>query len=203
MNYSFIDYENLTTKKLLDLEFNESDIVYIFYTNINTLIDMDALEHITHNEAVIKFYHVENGIKDALDFQLSTMLGYLIGINGEANSNNTYTIYSEDKGYDKVVNFWKTRYNINISREYKHRRKLIEKMSSKKDSALDDTLYISLEDLESYNLKDYAYSIAEICNRCVTKEQIHNEIEFICRNSKESAYLYNQIKPLLIERGYA
>lgn len=215
MKFSFIDYENLKGNVINTLSFNTDETVYIFYTNSDTKIDMDVIAHITRYTYNVKFYHVENGMKDALDFQLSTFLGYIIGKNKDTNKDNEYVIYSADKGFDKVVNFWKTRYNINIYRKFKHNEenntedKQIFEINPLKEQYTKEIerkqvvkQHITEKDIMSLNLGNYTYDIIKICNKTRTKEQIHNKIAYLVKDSGYASYLYKQIKPILVEKGY-
>ena len=195
MKYSFIDYENLKGKRLKSLNFNENDIIYLFYTNSDTKIDMDILEHMTNNSSMIKFYHVKNGAKNALDFQMSTFIGYIIG--KHKNEKNEYYIYSEDRGFDYLIGFWKDRYKINISRVYETTNMEPEDFDSFAVST------ITREELINSGI-DYCYidKILYICSMHTSKNNIHNEIERLCLNSKIASRMYRQIKPLLISHNY-
>ena len=48
---------------------------------------------------------------NALDFQLSSYFGYLIG----TNVDNSFIIYSNDTGFDPLIDFWSA-YGINVKR---------------------------------------------------------------------------------------
>ena len=48
---------------------------------------------------------------NALDFQLSSYFGYLIG----TNVDNSFIIYSNDTGFDPVIDFWTVK-GINVKR---------------------------------------------------------------------------------------
>lgn len=99
-----IDSENVgsTWTSLLT---NEKVELYIFVTANAKSLNYTLLKEITENKNrnSYKVIECETG-KNSLDFYISSYLGYLIG----KNNNSDYTIVSQDKGYDNVIEFWKT-----------------------------------------------------------------------------------------------
>lgn len=99
-----IDFENVSSEGLSGITYlSEEDQVIIFYSNNSNRISMKM--HILVGKSVcrIDYFEVLVGGKNALDHQLSTWLGYLIGT-GAAERN--YYIVSRDMGYKHVANFW-------------------------------------------------------------------------------------------------
>lgn len=99
-----IDFENVASEGLSGITYlSEDDQVIIFYSNNSNRISMKM--HILIGKSVCKldYFEVLVGGKNALDHQLSTWLGYLIGT-GAAERN--YYIVSRDMGYKHVANFW-------------------------------------------------------------------------------------------------
>ncbi|WP_339101976.1 PIN domain-containing protein [Candidatus Enterococcus clewellii] len=113
MHY-LIDYENISERHLTKLqEITSKDYITIFYTR-DAKISLDALASIGTSNIV--FFKVVAG-KNALDFQLSSYLGYLIAKN-ENEKQQKYIIVSEDHGFDCLINFWKKRdVKITINRK--------------------------------------------------------------------------------------
>lgn len=102
--YYFIDYENVHKtgfKGLLNLSSNDN--VIIFYSGNADKITFNLHKEIVDSKADITYFEVKAGGKNALDFQLSTYLGYLIG-----NKKKTRCyIVSNDRGFEFVRDFWK------------------------------------------------------------------------------------------------
>ena len=99
-----IDFENVSSEGLSGITYlSEEDQVIIFYSNNSNRISMKM--HILVGKSVcrIDYFEVLVGGKNALDHQLSSWLGYLIGT-GAAERN--YYIVSRDMGYKHVANFW-------------------------------------------------------------------------------------------------
>lgn len=104
--YFFIDYENVHQSGLNGIEkLTENDKVIIFYTPTNETITFAMYKKMTRCNANIDLHRITIGGKDALDFQLCTFLGYVIGNSPETKC----YIISDDKSYEYIVSFWKAR----------------------------------------------------------------------------------------------
>ncbi|MGN0677613.1 MAG: PIN domain-containing protein [Ruminococcus sp.] len=102
--YYFIDYENVHKtgfNGLLNLSSNDN--VIIFYSGNADKITFNLHKEIVDSKADITYFEVKAGGKNALDFQLSTYLGYLIGNKKKARC----YIVSNDRGFEFVRDFWK------------------------------------------------------------------------------------------------
>ncbi len=99
-----IDYENVKSEGIKGVaQLGEDDRVVIFYSHNADTITFEAMDMIFNSKAQITKYKILCGGKNALDFQLSTYLGYLIH---EAKDSYFYII-SKDNGFKHVVDFWK------------------------------------------------------------------------------------------------
>lgn len=108
MNYYFIDFENVHSDGFCGIEkVKKGDVIYVIYSERSKAFSLEILEKAAIQGAELKAYKVEVGSKNALDFQLSSFLGYIIGKSDHMDC--SYTIVSKDMGYDKVVSFWKNR----------------------------------------------------------------------------------------------
>lgn len=113
MNYYLVDYENVRTQGLNGVnKLSEEDIVCIFYTEHADSLTFGLHRRLNESKATILFRRVIAGYKNALDFQLSSYLGYIICENAE--NQYDYCIVSQDKGYESLVDYWKKR-RVNIS----------------------------------------------------------------------------------------
>lgn len=102
MRIFLIDFENTKSNGITGIDLlNEDDIVYLFYSNNVDSITVEAHMNIVASKAEFHPIKIEKPGKNALDFQLVTYLGYLIGTNhiGE------YYIVSRDYGFQHSVNF--------------------------------------------------------------------------------------------------
>lgn len=103
MKAYLIDFENVKSKGLTGIEqLSEDDKVIIFYSENSDTISFEMHRKVMSAKADIEYLKVRVGGKNALDFQLSTLLGYLL-----AKEQYTHImIISGDKGFDKLHDFW-------------------------------------------------------------------------------------------------
>ncbi|MDE6036616.1 MAG: hypothetical protein K2G36_12000 [Ruminococcus sp.] len=104
INYYLIDYENVHQTGLNGIEnLTPLDRLIIFYTENAESLTFPVYEKLVACKAEIQLHKVKCGGKNALDFQLATFLGYVLGNNPDTECH----IISNDKGYEYVLNFWK------------------------------------------------------------------------------------------------
>lgn len=99
-----IDFENVASEGLSGITYlSEEDQVIIFYSNNSNRLTMKM--HILIGKSIcnLNYFEVTVGGKNALDHQISTYLGYLMGTNA---AERNYYIVSRDMGYKHVANFW-------------------------------------------------------------------------------------------------
>ena len=98
-----VDFENVTSAGISGIQrLTKEDKVYIFYTVNAANMSFAAQLNLLSSPAEVIYYNVSSGGKNALDFQLSSFLGYLIS-KGEEKS---FCIISNDKGFEYVKSFW-------------------------------------------------------------------------------------------------
>lgn len=113
MDYFLVDFENVKTDGIKDLTgVNAGDAIIIFYSEQCKNITLDVIESISKLNLHLNCYKIKTGTKNALDFQLSSYLGYLIG---QGEEDEKYHIVSNDKGFDCLCDFWKEQ-NIYVDR---------------------------------------------------------------------------------------
>lgn len=100
MAYYLIDYENIRTIEGFHT-LGEEDTVIFFYTKNANSLSFDLHREILSSTAKIEYAAVATG-RNALDFQLSSYLGYLIAKYPE----ETFVILSKDHGFSALVYFW-------------------------------------------------------------------------------------------------
>lgn len=103
MKTYLVDFENVKSKGLSGIDrLTEEDHVIIFYSENSDTISFEMHCLVMKTKAQVDYMKVRVGGKNALDFQLSTLLGYLV-----AKGDNTHLfIISNDKGFDKLHDFW-------------------------------------------------------------------------------------------------
>ncbi len=114
MNFFLIDLENWKPSShdvtLID-DISADDQVHIFFTDTVPYLSLSFLSQLSQNHVRVFYHNAFRGTKNALDFQLSSFLGYLIAQDG-LGEHHCY-IVSKDTGYDCLADFWKSE---NISR---------------------------------------------------------------------------------------
>lgn len=103
MRIFLIDFENVHNDGLTGIDLlTEDDEVVIFYSVNADSISFELLHKFMFSKAKLNYYKVRRGGKNALDFQLSSYLGYRLSIVPEAE----FYIISKDNGFDFVLDFW-------------------------------------------------------------------------------------------------
>ncbi len=98
-----IDFENVKSAGLAGLEQLDAadDVVILYSANSNTL-SFEMHQKILQSPACVDYYQIRRGGKNSLDFQLSSLLGYLLGT---GDYSHLYVV-SNDSGFDVLRDFW-------------------------------------------------------------------------------------------------
>ncbi len=101
--FFLVDYENVHMAGLEGIKkLSDSDTVYIFYSENADSLTFDTLRLLSETKAKTEYIKVKTDGQNALDFQLSSFLGYLLGQHEDARC----YIVSRDKGFANVQIFW-------------------------------------------------------------------------------------------------
>lgn len=100
------------------------DRIILFYTNNSNDLHFPLFDCISDLDIPVQFLKCACGSPNALDFQLSSYLGYLIS----RNPGETYYIIANDAGYDAAVAFWQHR-GVDVLRVMYVRPGCLETMS--------------------------------------------------------------------------
>ena len=108
MKTYLVDFENVKSKGLSGIDrLTDEDHVIIFYSENSDTISFEMHCMVLQAKADVDYMKVRVGGKNALDFQLSTLLGYLV-----AKGDNTHIfVISNDKGFDKLHDFWENTFD--------------------------------------------------------------------------------------------
>ena len=135
MTTYLIDFENVKSKGLVGIEaVSKQDKVIILYSENSDTISFDMHQKVLESDADIEYMKVRVGLKNALDFQLSTLLGYMVA-KGE---NSHIFVISNDKGFDRLHDFW-TGNEINENGCIVYRTQNIAKATEMIDKKANDT----------------------------------------------------------------
>lgn len=192
-----VDFENVHAngiKRLLNV--SERDTVIIFFSEQSKNITLDVIEEVTKNNAILTCHKVNIGTKNALDFQLSSHLGYLIG----KDVNDTkYHIVSQDKGYDCLCDYWRKQ-GINVDRI--GTTEPVSAPTFKKKSKTKTSNLATFKEIKKYlSNEDDPGEILTIFNQHKTKQEICNGIAKKFKDNKRTSAVYKKIKPLLKEKN--
>ena len=80
MNYYLVDFENVKIDGINDLsEVKDGDTVVLFYSEQCKNITLDVIANMIQKKISLTCFKAKTGAKNALDFQLASYLGLLIG----------------------------------------------------------------------------------------------------------------------------
>lgn len=193
MNYFLIDYENIGfTWTGQDVGFQEGDTLVVFYSDHRKNLNLDELNDILKLKPIIQLQKISTGTKNALDFQLTSYLGYLIGTHLR---NSNFHILSNDKGFDAVCHYWrKEQYFVDrIGNGEKQETKGEEK--KEKGVNLEDKIRAYLG--TSPNVK----IIAHYVKSSRSKTELNNSLSKYFHDGKKVAKILKTIKPVLESVG--
>ena len=228
MKYYLVDYENTNVNGLNGItNLSDTDVVCIFYSENAQNISFGLHRRLNESKAKKIYQRVEVGTKNALDFQLSSYLGYII----KENSENQYDYYivAKDDGYKALSLYWK-RKKINVSiiedisnknNQNENKKELLKETkikpnekkeiskeptnnskkknsNNKKNNNLELISKIVSSIIEDKNVAD---SILELIKN--TPSKIHDTIVKFLASTKEKKYqgkgqeIYKAVKPYL------
>ena len=112
MNSYLVDYENVGPGGLNGIDtLNEENIIHIFYSTNADKLTFELHVKLNQSKSKIFYHKVDTSHKNALDFQLSSYLGWLVHENPEHN----YFVVSKDTGFNALLPLWKKlRANVSI-----------------------------------------------------------------------------------------
>lgn len=176
IRHFLVDSENVNDNWLMLFDMaDEDDEIVVFYTKKSPHMSyMSVIRLIENNKINIRFEECYEGT-NALDFQLVSYMGYLMGGGGACSENecdaassetgaDEYIIMSNDTGYDPAVRFWKDkgyavrRFNVNFCKQAVQRRKNIKYQVVVDIPSKEDTANINTDNdaitAKSYNLNE-------------------------------------------------
>ncbi|MCL1904019.1 MAG: PIN domain-containing protein [Oscillospiraceae bacterium] len=107
MKIFLIDFENVHSEGLAGVDsLTENDEVVIFHSINADTITFEMMHKLMFSPAKLSYYKVRRGGRNALDFQMSTYLGYLINVHSDAHEKTEFYLISRDAGFDFVIDFW-------------------------------------------------------------------------------------------------
>lgn len=211
MGFYFIDYENVHTDGFIGVEeLDEGDSIILMYTEQCKGCSWDLLEKITKHNIGLEILKVDSGSKNALDFQLSSYLGYILAQNSDKDCK--YYIVSKDCGYDRIVEFWNDRGNKitrvpNLSGKSEKKpakvavsKNLVQGTSKKKKNKSKKKTELTKSELLKYISSDeYSEEILEIVRTSTSKAELHKRLSQALHDTARCGILYKKVKCLVSE----
>lgn len=183
-----IDYENVRVEGLKGVaKLTEEDSVCIFYSENQDKLTFGLHRRLCESKANIEYIKIKLDRKNALDFQLASILGYKIA----QNEGQEFVIVSKDKGYDSTIEFWKSK-KIEISR--------VEDITTDVQNSKNELIQEIVSLIGKENEK-YSSNIYKALSERKSKEGVHNYLMKELHDNKKVTELYKKIKPLLKEKS--
>lgn len=191
MSIFLVDYENVHVEGFNGLSnCTDKDSIKIFYTKGADTLTFGLHRRLGETKAKIEYLKVENGSKNALDFQLSSYLGFLIASNVEEK----YYIVSKDKGYEILIQFWSKYKSISAQVT------LVSDLTLKVEKEIQEQLDQKVETtLKESVFKEHTKDIISIIDKYKTKSGINTAL-VKKYESKKAGEIYKIIKPLLTDK---
>lgn len=99
-----VDFENVHSEGLKGVDnLDENDRVYLFYSPNADSITFETHFRLMRSKAQIEMFEAKRTGKNAIDFHLSSFLGYLLA----KDETETYFVVSKDNGYQYSFDFWR------------------------------------------------------------------------------------------------
>lgn len=181
IRHFLVDSENVNDNWLMLFDMaDEDDEIVVFYTKKSPHMSyMSVIRLIENNKINIRFEECYEGT-NALDFQLVSYMGYLMGCAGSFSENkcdaasaescaDEYIIMSNDTGYDPAVRFWKDkgyavrRFNVNFCKQAVQRRKNIKYQVVADIPSKEDTTNTNINtDTDADAITSKSYNLSEL-----------------------------------------
>lgn len=180
-----IDFENVHSDGLKGIELlDKKEKCYIFYSEHAGVLTFNMHKRITESKADIFYVEAQVGMKNALDFQLVSYLGYMIR---EAPDEN-YCVISNDKAFELVGRFWQDK-SVNVFSAVS--------LEQAKKSGDYNKLHSELEKLIPD--REECEFVEKCINELSTKSGINNRIVKKYGTTR-AGEIYKLIKPLLSDK---
>lgn len=187
-NFFLVDYENVKIDGLNGIENRKkTDSVCIFYSKNADKMSFDLHAVLNNTKAVISTQRVRVGYKNALDFQLTSFLGYAISQCAEKCKKKVdFYIVTKDNGFNCLIDYWKKQ-GTDV---------YMVKSLVTNDEIYDELDYKVRKLLEYEDEEDIQFAI-ECINNCTTKTAVNAAMMKKYGDGKKVSRVYQAIKPLL------
>lgn len=166
------------------------DFVVIFYSQNANSLTFEIHKEIVSSAAKIEYKCVGVGGQNALDFQLSSYLGYLI----KSTENTQCDIYivTKDKGFSYVTSFWKSEKNVNIKI-----LSTLSKTPTDNATAPPDNVETLLRQLHLELKENEIEEILAMLAKYKTTQTINGYLNKLFKDSTKAGTILKLIKPFI------
>ncbi len=185
--FFLVDFENVQSHGLAGLsELKDTDAVTVYFSKNADSISFELHMALNECSAKTEFIKVGTGVKNALDFQLSSQLGYIINQNiVSGNRSVKYYIISMDNGFTCLRDFWeKFGADVSIVRSIAN---VVEPRDGDPYAEVFNELMLSETD---------EAAVTQAIESCPTTADLHNRLQSILKDPKKVTEVYHAIKPI-------
>ena len=191
MAFYLIDFEN--TKNIPQLpNLTELDTIVFFYSQNANSLSFDLHIELNRSPAKKEYFMAQCGGKNALDFQMSSYVGFLIS----KYPDEKIKLISNDNGFGYLLSFWQEKGFQNLELE---KSETSNSQKQKPSQSHVETLQETLQK-NSKNLKlnsEQCEEVVKIVNTYKTKQAINNNLMKLLRDSDRVGKITKVIKPFL------
>lgn len=162
-----VDTENVAAKGFLGIkDLPETANVYYFYSQKSYRPSYSEVEELRDVKCKIEFIESAKNGSNALDFQIVSFLGYLIG--KSSSHKDKYVLVTNDVGFDAAIEFW-VKQGEKVSRKsvIGNYKPIIDEKTNKVIKNDDILLEHAYQQLNNINKKKLNY------NKVVTLSSLH------------------------------
>lgn len=182
MSIYLVDFENVREHGLEGIEeLNKTDKVILFHYAGEGEVKYQILSKLAKSKAFTQIQRISSHAKNAMDFEIVAMLGYMLKANGTAID---YKIVSNDKGYLAAIECLK---NI----EPKARIEIVSRISSEKEN-VEELVESVLNKTRKITKKTIA-----VMKSSKTLSELHNNL--VKEYKTDGANIYKLIAPIYKE----
>lgn len=199
MAYYLIDYENVKVAGLNGIgSLNDWDKVVIFYNGNSESLTFGLHRGLMSASCEVVYQKVKTGTKNALDFQLSSYLGYIIKEN-DAYPDEEFYIVTNDNGFSVLSTYWKRKkVRVKIISDIAGNKKPVTPVAVKsatKKAEKPDELKKAVSKVIN-NKSDIDFVVSTV-RKSKTKTAISNQLNQHFNDGQKTHEIFTAIKPLI------
>lgn len=199
MSYYLIDYENVKVAGLNGIgSLSQWDKVVIFYSGNSESLTFGLHRRLMAASCEVVYQKVETGTKNALDFQLSSYLGYIIKENDAYPDEELY-IVTNDNGFSVLSTYWKRKkVNVKIISDIAGNKKPVTPATVKpatKKAEKPDELRKAVSKV--INKKADIDFVVSTVRKSRTRTEISNKFNSHFKDGQKSHEIFTAIKPFI------